>query len=279
MKIYYFLIFIMLSSCVVSKKRHDEALVENSRLFAENAALKDYKKALIKKNEYLESRNDSLRSKLKQTKTELTSSLSDKERQLVDKENKLDSAIKVNEKLSSDLNNRIAKIQELETLIEEKNAAVEKIKNIVSKALLNFKENDLTVSIKEGKVYVSLSEQLLFKSGSKEIDPKGKKALNQLAEAINTQEDINIMVEGHTDNVPISAQSKYMNDNWDLSVMRATEVVRTLINNGIDPKIVIASGRGEYHPVSSNENSEGRSKNRRTEIILTPNLDELYQIL
>ncbi|NMM50257.1 OmpA family protein [Marinigracilibium pacificum] len=286
MKNFYFLIFFCLTSCVVSKKKYDEALVEKSRLIAENAGnekkINHYKgenQQLKSTINSLESSNSELEQKLSSTISSFESSLSQKERSLLQKESQLDSALRENRNLNEDLNSRAEKINELEAMIAEKNAAVEKIRNIVSNALLNFEKSDLTVSIQNGKVYVSLSEQLLFKSGSKDIDPKGIEAIKQLANVLKSQSDINIMVEGHTDNVPISSKGRYMNDNWDLSVMRATEVVRALISNGVDPTLIIASGRGEHHPISENNSKEGKSKNRRTEIILTPDLNSLYDLL
>jgi chemotaxis protein MotB len=145
--------------------------------------------------------------------------------------------------------------------------------------LLNFKENDITVKVKNGKVYVSLAEQLLFGSGSIEVDAKGVTALQQLAKAIKDQRDINILVEGHTDNVPVSKKSAYMQDNWDLSVMRATSITKILTKSGVSPTQLTASGRGEYQPLATNDSPQNKQKNRRTEIIITPNLDELFRIL
>ena len=138
-------------------------------------------------------------------------------------------------------------------IIEQKDKAVNDLKNKISNALLNFKENDLTVNVKNGKVYVSLAEQLLFASGSIEVDGKGVTALQQLAKAIKDQQDINITVEGHTDNVPISKKSQYMHDNWDLSVMRATSITKILTKAGVSPKQITASGRGEYMALAAND--------------------------
>ena len=133
--------------------------------------------------------------------------------------------------------------------------------------------------MKNGKVYVSLAEQLLFGSGSIVVDAKGVTALQQLAKAIKDQKDINILVEGHTDNVPISRKSTYMEDNWDLSVMRATSITKILTKAGLSPQQVTASGRGEYAPLAANDSPQNKQKNRRTEIIITPDLDELFKIL
>ncbi|MGW8123808.1 OmpA family protein [Roseivirga echinicomitans] len=184
-----------------------------------------------------------------------------------------------NEELAEDLTKREARVAELEKLISDKEAAVQALKNKVTNALLNFNEDDLKVEVRNGKVYVSLAEKLLFSSFSITVDDKGVNALKQLANAIKSNPDINIMVEGHTDNVPISRKTQYMNDNWDLSVLRATSIVRILVDNGVMPTAITASGRGEGLPVATNDSPENKAKNRRTEIILTPKLDELFKIL
>lgn len=209
----------------------------------------------------------------------LNRDLAEQQEKLLALKENLDETKKVNEALSNDLREREKKVQELETILANKDKAVQELKDKISNALLNFKENDLTIDIKNGKVYVSLAEQLLFKSGSIDVDEKGKGALQQLAKALKDQRDINIMVEGHTDNVPISRTSKFMNDNWDLSVLRATSIVKILTGAGLDTNQITAAGKGEFSPLTSNETTEGRAKNRRTEIIITPDLDELFQIL
>ena len=150
----------------------------------------------------------------------------------------------------------------------------------MSKALLSFNDSDLQVKLKDGKVYVSLSEQLLFKSGSTKVDPKGQDALKKLATVLQEQRDVNVVVEGHTDDVPISRGTAGMQDNWDLSVLRATEIARLLTTSGVTPERVTASGRSKYVPVDVATTPVARqAMNRRTEIILTPKLDELFQIL
>ncbi|MEQ8924900.1 MAG: OmpA family protein [Fulvivirga sp.] len=209
----------------------------------------------------------------------MTRDLAEQQERLLATKEELERARQQNEQLSADLAVREQKVKELEQILENKDKAVQALKKRINEALLNFKESDLTVSVKNGKVYVSLAEQLLFKSGSTSVDPKGVSALQQLAKAIKDQEDLNIMVEGHTDDVPISRTSQYMNDNWDLSVLRATSIIRILTKAGVSSDQVMAAGRGEFMPVDSNDTKEGRQKNRRTEIIITPNLDELFQIL
>jgi len=199
--------------------------------------------------------------------------------QLLDMEISLTEATAKNDALSIDLLEREKKVEELEKVLADKEKVVLELKEKVNNALLSFNDNGLTVEVKNGKVYISLTEQLLFQSGSIEIDSKGISALKQLAGAIKDSKDINIMVEGHTDNVPISNTSRYMNDNWDLSVMRATTIIRVLINSGVAPDQIMAAGKGEFDPIIGNSSDVNKQRNRRTEIILTPKLDELFEIL
>lgn len=209
----------------------------------------------------------------------MTKDIVQQREQLMAIQQSLENTRKVNDSLSASLAEREKKVQELEQVMANKDSAVQELKRTISNALLNFKENDITVNVKNGKVYVSLAEQLLFRSGSVDVDAKGITALQQLAKAIKGKKDINIMIEGHTDNVPISKKSPYMNDNWDLSVMRATSITRILTNAGVPPNQITASGRGEFSPLANNDSPTNKQKNRRTEIIITPNLDELFKIL
>jgi chemotaxis protein MotB len=199
--------------------------------------------------------------------------------QLLAIQENLERTHKQNDSLSNSLIEREKKVKELEQILANKDKAVKDLKDRISNALLNFKENDLTVKVKNGKVYVSLAEQLLFGSGSIEVDKKGVTALQQLAKAIKDQKDIQIVIEGHTDNVPISKKSAYMQDNWDLSVMRATSITKILTGAGVTPKQITAAGKGEFSPLAANDNPQNKQKNRRTEIIITPNLDELFKLL
>lgn len=169
------------------------------------------------------------------------------------------------------------RLKDLQTLIQSQKDIVNKLKKTVADALINFKPDELSVSIKDGKLYVSLQEKLLFKSGSAVVDPKGKEALQSLATVLNATQDISVLIEGHTDNVPI--KGKY-EDNWSLSTERATSIVRILTNDyKVDAHSIIASGRSEYFPVADNTTLEGKAKNRRTEIILSPNLSELFKLI
>lgn len=209
----------------------------------------------------------------------LNRDIAQQQQQLLAIQESLENTRRLNDSLSNSLAEREKKVQELEQVMANKDKAVQELRARISNALLNFKESDITVKVKNGKVYVSLAEQLLFGSGSIDVDAKGVTALQQLAKAIKDQKDLNIMVEGHTDNVPISKKSQYMSDNWDLSVMRATSITKILTKAGVSPDQVTASGRGEFVPLAPNDSPQNKQKNRRTEIIITPDLDELFKIL
>ncbi|GGK64295.1 OmpA family protein [Rufibacter glacialis] len=183
------------------------------------------------------------------------------------------------DQLSSDLKSREDRLNELERILAEKDKAVNALRTKVSNALLGFNSKDLSVDVRNGKVYVSLSEQLLFKSGSTKVDAKGQDALRKLATALKDQQDVNVVVEGHTDDVPVARGTVGMQDNWDLSVLRATEITRILTNAGLAGTKITPSGRAQNVPLDAAKTAEARQKNRRTEIILTPKLDELFQIL
>lgn len=177
------------------------------------------------------------------------------------------------------LDQRNAKLVELQGILDKKNKALTDLKKKITDALLGFENQGLSITQKNGKVYVSMEEKLLFGSGSTQVDPQGKVALKKLASVLEQNPDINITIEGHTDDVPVIPGSKYT-DNWDLSVLRATSIIRILLDGTtIDPKRLTAAGRGQYQPVDTAKTPEARQKNRRTDIILTPNLDELFQIL
>jgi len=174
---------------------------------------------------------------------------------------------------------RSKRISDLEGVLAKKDSAVVALKNNIANALLGFADQGLTVEQKNGKVYVSLEEQLLFKSGSWIVDTKGKEALIKLGKVLQTQPEVGILVEGHTDNVPYGGNGNVA-DNWDLSVKRATSIVKLLTeNSSINPTQLTAAGRSEYLPLDPADTKEARAKNRRTEIIITPKLDELYRLL
>lgn len=199
--------------------------------------------------------------------------------QLDEKENKLAAEQARLEKLQKDLAARSNRIDELENLIAAKDAKMNALKTAVSNALTNFEGKGLTVEQRDGKVYVSMENKLLFSSGSWAVNAEGRRAVQQLGEVLAQNPDIAVLIEGHTDNVPYGGSGQ-LQDNWDLSTKRATSIVQILReNNNIDPQNLTAAGRGEYAPVATNETAEGKAKNRRIEVILTPKLDEISQML
>jgi chemotaxis protein MotB len=171
------------------------------------------------------------------------------------------------------------RLNELESILNRQDSIVNALRRTVSNALLGFQDNGLSVDIRNGKVYVSLEERLLFATGSTTVDPQGVSALKELAKVLEKNPDINVLIEGHTDDVPFRPGSA-IKDNWELSVLRATAIVRIILENKqVDPKRLTAAGRSEFLPLDSAKTPEARKKNRRTEIILTPKLDELFQII
>lgn len=182
-------------------------------------------------------------------------------------------------KLSEDLKKREQRLNEVEEILRKRDAATNQLKAKLQDALLGFTKNGLTVEIKNGKVYVSLTDKLLFPSGSIIIDEKGKQALTQLATVLKQQPEINIAVEGHTDSQKINNLGQ-IKDNWDLSVLRSTSVVRFLTDEQkVESVRMTATGKGQFQPLGENTTAEGRSKNRRIEIVLSPKLDELYDLI
>ena len=194
-----------------------------------------------------------------------TLELEEKERKLLDSQNELEL--------------RSLRVAELEAIINRKDSMVTALKQKISKALIGLEGDGLTIEQRNGKVYISLEEDLLFASGKYEINQTGKQALDKLSDALSYQKDLEILVEGHTDSIPLSGRG-LVKDNWDLSVMRATSVVKRLTSNtNLDPTQLVAAGRSEFVPISSNLTSEGRGENRRIEMILSPNLDDLFKLL
>lgn len=175
--------------------------------------------------------------------------------------------------IQGDLAERNRRIMELEAMLRTNQTAMQGLRGAVNDALVDFSATDLSVEERNGRLYVSLSQELLFQSGSDNIDAKGRRALQQLARALNQNPEIEIKVEGHTDNVGTAAA------NWDLSVRRATSVVKVLTTFGVDPARITAAGRGLHAPIASNNTAAGRAQNRRTEIVLSPRLDQLFQLI
>ncbi|WP_439883097.1 OmpA family protein [Pontibacter sp. MBLB2868] len=273
---------ISLSSCVVSKKKYDDLLARKNALEIDKAGLEKEKMSLEEQKALLEKEKTNLeeeRAQLEQQKLEYEKSLTQALKEGKTLGENLNMSKSQIERLNADLKAREQRLAELQRILDEKEKAVANLRNRVSNALLGFNDKDLTINVRNGKVYVSLAEQLLFNSGSTKVDPKGEEALKKLASVIKDQQDVNVLVEGHTDDVPIAKGTVGMSDNWDLSVLRATEITRILTQAGVDPTRVTPSGRSKYVPLDEAKTKEARQKNRRTEIILTPKLDELFQIL
>ena len=191
----------------------------------------------------------------------------------------LDQKKKDLDNLTAELKKREDRVKELEDILKQKDEAVNSLKKKISDALTGFEGKGLTITQKNGKVYVSMDESLLFATGKWTVEPKGVEVLKKLAKVLETNTDINVMVEGHTDDVPMKGLGD-VKDNWDLSAVRATSVVKIITSNSsTNPKRLTAAGRAEYFPLDEAKTKEARAKNRRTEIILTPKLDELLKVL
>lgn len=208
--------------------------------------------------------------------TEMNQRYTDLLKSSLSKTEQLNLALQQKEDMLSARERRLA---ELEAIIRKQDSITNALNEIVKRALLSFNNEELTVEMKNGKVYVSLSDKLLFKSASAEIEEKGQEAIKKLGEVLNKNLDIDVLIEGHTDSLPLRSTINFK-DNWDLSTERAANIVRILSQaSKVNPKRLTAAGRSEYMPKASNDTPEGRAKNRRTEIILTPKLDELYKLI
>ena len=258
----------------VSKKKY--LLAESGRLAAlEREA--DLKERLIAS----EDENASLSSRL----SALLRDTADLGRQIRNYQTMLSTNLTEQDKLNAllqekmqELDERAQTISQLQDMINEQREQVQSILASVRDALLGFSSDELSIREENGKIYVALSDKLLFRSGSAQVDKRGKEALAKLAEVLNKQSAVDVSIEGHTDTKPI--HTARFEDNWDLSVIRATSVVRILTKEyGVNPLQIVPSGRGEFLPVADNDTEEGRSKNRRTEIIIAPKLDKLYNMI
>ena len=246
----------------------------------------DYNKLIAKINDLQNAQEDLVKGNVSETRKLLAElqtaqeNLQKKEDLLRQLEQTLDTKKASLDEMSFELDKRNAKMAELQQVLDAQKKIVQDLKNKVSEALLGFENKGLTVSMKNGKVYVSLDEKLLFKTASWEIDANGRNALRNLAAVLEKNPDIQITIEGHTDNVPYNPAGSQLKDNWDLSVKRATTVVRVLLEGTrIDPKRLTAAGRSQYLPVDEKNTADARQKNRRTEIVLTPDLTELYRLI
>ncbi|NIJ44016.1 chemotaxis protein MotB [Wenyingzhuangia heitensis] len=213
--------------------------------------------------------SSTINSKINENQT-LLSELETKENKLLQEEAKLT-------KLKAALDSRSQRITDLEALIASKEAAMQKLKSAISEALVSFEGKGLTVENRDGKIYVSMENKLLFQSGRWDVGVNGKPAVVELAKVLEKNPTINVLIEGHTDNDPY--HGGVIKDNWDLSVKRATAIVRILQDQNVSPKQITAAGRSEYIPVAANTTDAGKAKNRRIEIVLSPNLDEVTKLL
>lgn len=247
-----FLGAILLMGSCVSQKKYKDLQARASRLHNDSVSLYNQVLGLNGSLNKVQVENEMTSSKLQKTNQQLSSS---------------------NETIAQ----QQARLAELQQRIEQQRQASEALRKTIADALVNFNAEQLTVTLKNGKVYVSMSEKLLFASGSAEVSQDGKSALSSLAKALNQNMDININVEGHTDSIPIV---KKFQDNWALSVARSTEITRILVKDYfVNPTRIISSGRSEYLPIADNSTPEGRAKNRRTEIILEPKLDKIMELV
>lgn len=248
----------LLTSCV-SQKKYQESLSREQSLLTQNTALNDEVVRLKGQVENLQKDNARLIAQIDEA---------------LQKYSQASGQANLTQK---QLEAEQQRLLDLRKLLQQQGEAVENLRKKMADALTGFNSNELTVFTKNGRVYVSMQESLLFPSGSAVVNEKGKTALQTVAMALNNNPDINVIVEGHTDSIPIK---KSYEDNWALSVARATSIVRLLTNTyAVDPTRVTASGRSYFEPVDTNSTPEGRAKNRRTEIILAPKLDQILQLL
>ncbi|MFN4973293.1 MAG: flagellar motor protein MotB [Bacteroidota bacterium] len=212
---------------------------------------------------------------LKQQFAELNARYNDLMKKSLSDAERFNNALKLK---AEELEAREKRLAELQGIINAQDSLLNALNDVVKKALLSFKSDEISVEMKNGKVYISMSDKLLFKSGSAALEDAGKEAIKKLADVLNKNPDIDVLIEGHTDNIPIKT-ARY-EDNWSLSADRALSIVRLLSEaHDVNPKRLVAAGRGEFYPKADNATAEGRAKNRRTEIILTPKLDELYKLI
>jgi chemotaxis protein MotB len=242
------------------------------KLSADYQAQSDQLENLEKSYEALEQNSSEILAENVERNRELLQQLEEKEKALAEERLRLD-------ELQKDLEERSFRINELESLIASKEAKLSALKENLMDALVDFEGRGLSVEQRDGKVYVSMENKLLFASGSWNVGSEGKKAIKELATVLAQNPDISVLIEGHTDNVPYNGNGP-LKDNWDLSTKRATEVLKLLLNNNnIDPKNLTAAGRGKYAPVASNDTNEGKAKNRRIEVVLEPQLDQINKLL
>lgn len=251
---------------------YNEAVAERDKLQADYNATKSNLDNLKASYDALEKNSSAAISENSKKNRELLAQLEAKEQALAAESARL-------AKLKRELLDRSNRVAELESVIASKDAAMTALKDAISRALTDFEGKGLTVEQRDGKVYVSMENKLLFSSGSWAVGSEGRRAVNQLGGVLADNPDIAVLIEGHTDNVPFKGNGQ-LSGNWDLSTKRATAIVNILReNNNINPENLTAAGRGEFAPIATNDTPEGKAKNRRIEVILTPKLDELSKLL
>lgn len=255
-----------------SKDRIEVLKTQRDEMLADYKATKSTLDKLKESYDALEENSSQALAENSRQNRELLQKLEDKEAALAKEQNRL-------EQLQKDLQARAQRVQELENLIAEKEQKMQNLKENLSRALTNFEGKGLSVEMRDGKVYVSMENKLLFASGSWTVGNEGEKAVKELGKVLADNPDIAVSIEGHTDDIPYGGNGP-LKDNWDLSTKRATEVLKLLLkNSNIDPQNLTAAGKGKYAPVATNATEEGRAKNRRIEVVLTPKLDEISKLL
>jgi len=254
------------------QEEYDEAVAQRDKLQSDFNALKSNHQNLKASYDALEENSSASIAENAKKNRELLAQLEVKEQALASENLRL-------EALKKELENRSRRVEELESLIAAKDAAMTSLKNAISRALTDFEGKGLTIEQRDGKVYVSMENKLLFSSGSWAVGKEGRRAVQQLGNVLGDNPDIAVLIEGHTDNVPYTGSGQ-VKGNWDLSTKRATAIVEILReNDAIKPENLTAAGRGEFAPIATNDTSEGKAKNRRIEVILTPKLDEISKLL
>jgi chemotaxis protein MotB len=253
-------------------KAYTKAIAERNKLQQEFSGIQSNYNNLKASYDALEKNSSASIAANSKKNRELLAQLEEKEAALAAENTRL-------QKLEKELGNRSSRISELESVIASKDAAMRKLKDAISKALLDFEGKGLTVEQRDGKVYVSMENKLLFGSGSWSVGDEGKRAVVALGSVLADNPEISVLIEGHTDNVPYAGNGN-VQGNWDLSTKRATAIVNILRENSrIEAKNLTAAGRGEFAPIATNGTAEGKAKNRRIEVILTPKLDEVTKLL
>ena len=255
------------------QKDYEKLKAERDKLLADYTASSNNLKNLQSSYSALEKNSDDVLKTNLDKNRELLAQLQAKEKALAAEQSRLN-------KLMADFQERSNRVAELEEMISAKETAMKKLKETLSKALNAFEGKGLTVEQKNGKVYVSMENKLLFQTGSWAVGAEGKKAVVAVGKVLGDNPDISVLIEGHTDNDKFAGAMGQIENNWDLSTKRATAIVGILSENkAINRQNLTAAGRGEYSPLASNDAAEGKAKNRRIEIILTPKLDEISKML